>query len=322
MRRFIVIAVSTLSTLVLTDRVEGQDSVPQLIYYQGKLTNAASAPLPDGQYWIGVRVWDVPSGGTNPLWARKYQVPVSGGVFSLMLGGAGTPWETPLPLTTSLNLAVSSGSRFLEITVMSDADGDEKAEGEWQTLLPRQSLASVPTAMNGVPPGTVVPFAGTVIPDGWELCDGSIRDGRDPLYAQLRAAIQTTYGAGIDLEFRLPDLRGRTPIGAGQGNTNEPGQSPTLWTLGQKTGTETHKLTLSQIPVHNHNVRDTGHSHSTAMRYGGWGSTDGFRGWQGTYGGQVGTTTSSAAIVQDNRGGDQPHPNMQPSLVLNYIIKL
>ncbi len=113
-----------------------------LFTYQGKLTDAQGASLANGQYRIGVRLWENAAPPAQnpetevPLWARKYDVPVQGGVFSLMIGATGLPWtHTPEALTSSLKLALSSGNRFLDITVMSDANGTEKPAAQFIQLL-------------------------------------------------------------------------------------------------------------------------------------------------------------------------------------------
>jgi phage-related tail fiber protein len=67
-----------------------------------------------------------------------------------------------------------------------------------------------------VPAGSIVAYAGRRPPIGWLLCDGA-ELARDS-YVTLFEAIGTTYGAGNGQStFNLPDLRGRTVIGAGQG---------------------------------------------------------------------------------------------------------
>lgn len=306
----------------------GPTSLPasDLFTYQGKLTNAGGQTLPGGQYRIGVRVWDVATGGAAPLWSRKYDVAVVDGLFSLMIGAEGLPWpSTPAALTESLKLAVSGSSRYLEITVMSDANGAEKPAAQWQTLAPRQALGAVPYAMNGVPPGTVVPFAGAVIPEGWVRCDGAAYAATDARYAALAATLLTTYGTGGAGTFRVPDLRGRTAIGTGQGDTWGGAGGATNWALAAKFGAEKHQLTVPEMPKHKHNARDTGHTHSWKHE-----RASGHLG-QGTAGTGINdpyglafdkVLSGKANIIEDDAGEDIPHNNMQPSLVLNYIIKL
>jgi microcystin-dependent protein len=307
-----------------------------LITYQGKLTDATSQPLPDGQYRLGVRIWDVAEGGDTPLWSRKYDVPVNAGVFSLMIGAEGLPWgivgQAGGPLTASIKLALSGTSRFVEITVMSDANGEEKPANQWQTLAPRQSLNAVPYAMNGVPTGTVVPFAGTTAPDGWAFCDGTttfpINDAR---YRPLHNTIGTMFNNGTEPEghFRLPDLRGRTPVGRGKGDTwFVAGQDlSTNWVLGQRFGTEKHLLTKLEMPSHNHggNTGQAGrHSHTFRTRVDGNNTQAEPERGSGDLNG-INATTSEApdhSHTISPEGGDQPHNNMQPIIVLNYIIKL
>jgi microcystin-dependent protein len=309
----------------------GNLQASDLITYQGKLTDAASTPLPDGQYRIGVRIWDqaVPVEGAVPLWARKYDVPVAAGVFSLMIGAEGLPWGTVGqaggPLTASLKLALSGTSRFVEITVMSDANGAEKPAGQWQVLLPRQALGAVPYAMNGVPSGTVVPFAGVVIPDGWVRCDGAAYPSSDPRYAALFAAIQNSFGGGVGT-FGVPDLRGRAAIGSGQGS----GLTNRL--LAQTAGAETHTLTVAEMPGHNHSVNLTttsngAHTHTVPLKP--HGNNNGGGAEAGNDGNSGTVTTSSSGlhthqVVGDTftTGGSVPHNIMQPVLVLNYMIKL
>ncbi len=319
---------SCFTALLLLAVAGGMASASDLFTYQGKLTNAGGAALADGQYRIGVKVWNEANGGATPLWARKYDVPVTGGVFSLMIGAEGVPWgvvDTDYH-TNSLKLAVSGTKRFLEITVMSDADGGEKPEAQWQRLSPRQALGAVPYAMNGVPPGTVVPFAGAVVPEGWVLCDGSLLDRGDPRYAPLYAAIQTTYGSGDGNTFRVPDLKGRAVIGSGQGDTWTGAGGATNWALGTKFGAEKHQITEAEMPRHNHNFDDPGHSHNwgpsqrTPKHYGSGSVRTAYDFFSGGYG-EV-TTKNKTDIKIEFQGQDVPHNNMQPSLVLNYIIKL
>jgi len=315
-----------------------------LFTYQGKLANAMNMPLSDGQYRIGVRIWENAAPPAQnpenevPLWARKYEVPVQGGVFSLMVGAPGEPWSAPEPLTSSLKLALSGGNRYLDITVMSDANGPEKPAAQWQTLQPRQSLNAVPYAMNGVPTGTVVAFAGAIAPEGWLICDGTTTlPMDDPRYRQLHTTIGNAFNNGAEPagHFRLPDMRGRTAIGTGAGDTRGPDdpQPATNWLRGMKFGTERHKMSLAEMPRHSHSGEtstDGEHTHSIERGDGTtvtWGDGSGSSTNRiDAAGGGSGTIRARSAGAHKHtiaeEGNDQPHNNMQPSLVLNYIIKL
>jgi microcystin-dependent protein len=100
---------------------------------------------------------------------------------------------------------------------------------------------------------------------------------------------------------------GRTTVGAGAGNSLTPR------ILGQTLGEETHTLTVDEMPTHSHPVSwdgvPIGQNVSTP-------TTGGFM-----PGGLYAPNTGYAAVNVLNSGGSQPHNNMQPSLVVNYIIK-
>lgn len=101
------------------------------------------------------------------------------------------------------------------------------------------------------PTGAIIPFAGSTAPSGWLLCDGSAI-GRVE-YAALFEVIKETYGIGdSSTTFNLPDLRGRTAIGTGQGT----GLSDRI--IGQVVGEENHALTVDEMPQHAHTGSTTG----------------------------------------------------------------
>ena len=175
-----------------------------------------------------------------------------------------------------LRIEVSTGNVALlsgQISDISNHDTDDLAEGSNQYFTQTRARGSfsggdgINLAANGqisvvqseiLPAGSLMQFAGTNAPTGWLICDGSAISRST--YANLFAVIGTTYGAGNgSTTFNLPDMRGRTPIGVGQGS------GLTDRSLGDSDGEETHILTSSEMPAHNHTfstTTDSGGSHS------------------------------------------------------------
>lgn len=148
--------------------------------------------------------------------------------------------------------------------------------------------------------GDIKIIAYDTIPTGWLLCDGTAISRT--IYSALFALIGESYGAGDEsTTFNLPDLRGRTPIGAGTGTD----LSPRL--LGDAIGAETHQLTIAEMPAHDHSLRlrDSQSANNLSI----------------VRAGNADPVAVNAGAV-GNRGGDTPHNNMQPSLVANFIIKV
>ena len=176
------------------------------------------------------------------------------------------------------------------------------------------------------PSGAMVMFGGASAPTGWLLCDGAAVSRAT--YATLFAAIGTTWGVGDgSTTFNVPDMRGRAPIGAGTGS----GLTPR--TLGSKLGEENHALTLAENGTHTHTGglhAHTGGAHnhtiatSTVADNGGRVHC-GAAGATGTTayaasGGAV-ATTYDGAVATTSSGSGTAHNTMQPSAVVNFIIK-
>jgi microcystin-dependent protein len=161
--------------------------------------------------------------------------------------------------------------------------------------------------------GEVRVFAGNFNPRGWAFCAGQLLAiaQNDALYA----LIGTTFGGDGITTFGLPDLRGRVVIGQGTGQ----GLSP--YVIGQKSGTET--VTLTQNSMNAWNVDATTQTPGPSV-----GLSNPLNAHTGesslwylnTNGGPNNPVLASDTIMPS--GGNQPHDNQAPSLVLNYIIAL
>ncbi len=189
------------------------------------------------------------------------------------------------------------------------------------------TLAKLAAAVQAllVPTGAVSPYAGTTEPTGWLFCRGQTISRTT--YAALFAAIGTTYGAGDgSTTFALPDLRGR--VVAGQDDMG--GTSANRLTglsggvdgdvLGAAGGAETHTLTEAQLAAHRHltvvdatntNIAPTASNSIIKSRS---------SGGDGNY--VIESSTSEPTLSRTSvTGSGAAHNNVQPTIILNYIIK-
>ena len=151
-----------------------------------------------------------------------------------------------------------------------------------------------------VPPGAVIPYAGSSAPDGWLLCDGSAVSRTT--YANLYAAIGTAFGAGNgSTTFTLPDLRGRVAAMRGSGQS-----------VGDTAGADSKTIARSNLPNEKLKVRNNGEwLLDTAIS----GSGGGF---PVSIGGSV---TSREYVYTEALGSGAAFDVRQATLYLNYIIK-
>ena len=171
----------------------------------------------------------------------------------------------------------------------------------------------------------IVMFAGNFAPRGWALCQGQILSIAQN--TALFSLLGTTYGGNGVTTFALPDLRGRVPVGAGQG----PGLSSIA--QGEVAGSETVTLLATQMPTHTHaatlgtlviQAKDgAGNSASPANAV----PAAEAAGVTATYStaspnASMATTALSGAPAIAESGGSQPAPIRNPYLGMNYIIAL
>src|SRR5262249_13690651 len=157
--------------------------------------------------------------------------------------------------------------------------------------------------------GEIRIFAGNFAPQGWAFCDGSlIPIAENPTLFQL---IGTTYGGDGQSTFALPDLRSRVPIHAG----TDAGRT---FTLGETGGAETETRTTTQIPAHSHVPQaNSGAGNQSSPANGVWASPS-----TGTIYSNVAPTLTMDPAAAGMAGGSQPHDNMMPFLVVNFILSL
>jgi microcystin-dependent protein len=162
--------------------------------------------------------------------------------------------------------------------------------------------------------GEIRIFGGNFAPNGWALCEGQLLSIAQN--TALFSLLGTTYGGNGVNDFALPDLRGRVPVGFGQG----PGLSS--YAQGQTGGAENQTLTTQQMPAHSHAVQAT-ETPSTSDPKGAVPAHPLIAATPASpYGAHPdGNTTMNSGMIGPT-GGGQPVNVVQPYLAVNYIIAL
>lgn len=169
---------------------------------------------------------------------------------------------------------------------------------------------------DSTPIGVVLPFAGDTAPFGYLLATGGTRLIAD--YPKLFAVLGTTYGGNGTTTFGIPDMRGRTPVGRNAGDSD-------FGNMNASPGAKTHTLTAAQMPSHSHSVGGFGRIVTTDR------SSDfsdrlapttvGGSAVVPAYGGN-GNQHMGSEPATTGAGSGGAHNNIQPSRVLNFIIKV
>ena len=199
------------------------------------------------------------------------------------------------------------------------------------------ALASGGGIAGNCPTGFIGDFPSVTPPAGWVKCDGSAYLSTDPLYVALFGVIGTAFGSAPGGYFKVPDLRNRMTVGAGQ-----------TYTLGNIGGAATVILSVAQMATHKH-TDTTGHTHTVYQdqhKHALTGNTSAvgvgsgidptfqlvdapgpapalidFSGVTTDY--QTPTVYCQLGYsVVDNTGSSQAHENMPPYMALTKIIKL
>jgi len=159
--------------------------------------------------------------------------------------------------------------------------------------------------------GQIMIFGGHFPPKGWAFCDGSLM----PIAQNtaLFSLLGTMYGGDGKVTFALPDLRGRVPIGMGQG------LGLSNYVEGQAGGQETHTLVANEIPSHTHAVSVAVSNEANAPQNRAGGNV---LGAASIYDSPSTADAALGGVSVGTAGGNQPHENRQPFLAVNYIIAL
>jgi len=209
--------------------------------------------------------------------------------------GTASETKTDLSILSDGNVGIgtTTPAHTLDVTGDLNITGDYKVNG---------------TNLQTVPTGTVSAFAGSAAPTGYALCDGSAVNRTTQ--AALFAVIGTTYGTGDgSTTFNIPDLRGRVVAGLDSGNLRLSDPATTANSidgsdLGNVGGHETHQLIEAEMPSHDHS-----YLRPNVLAVGA----------QGTPG--SGYVNGAPSNLTGSSGSDQAHNNVQPTIILNYIIK-
>jgi microcystin-dependent protein len=183
-----------------------------------------------------------------------------------------------------------------------------------------------------LPSGIINPFAGTTAPDGWLLCYGQAISRT--VYSDLFIALSTTYGVGDgSTTFNIPDMRGR--VVAGEDDMGGTAANRLTSAVSGITATTLGAVGGNEIPqLHTHTISGGAHTHEVrgGSVYSANGTADSFArsnttgdvnfrsGFEATgsgFGSSMATHTHSAANYGTGTAG-----NVQPTIILNYIIKV
>jgi microcystin-dependent protein len=158
-------------------------------------------------------------------------------------------------------------------------------------------------SIQSLPSGVITAFGGSSAPTGYLLCDGTAVSRAT--YSALFGIISTTYGVGDNsTTFNVPNLKGKVAVGRDSSQAE-------FDNLNDTGGAKTVTLTEAQMPVHTHSL-------NPGQVVGGSGS-GGTNNYAPT--GNNPTANTSITSAGGSGGVTQAHENLQPYLVINYIIK-
>lgn len=314
---------------------------PASFSYQAVVRDLSNNPVANTTLGVQITILRGSSTGSNVFRETHNPVTNSAGLVSLEVGMGNIlngdlqsiDWnngpyfiEQAIDPNGGTNYTITSTTQLLSVPYALYARNAGRAESA-AVADQANSLSAAGAGGLSVPLGTILPYAGTgsSVPAGWLLCDGA--SYQPSQYPELFSLIGNTYGSNQG-QFRVPDLRGRGPVGY---NVNE-GE---FNALGKTGGAKTHTLSLNEMPNHNHTGRTGADTHTHFLNYPGverntTGLSDGIIVTKPGDNENLLTTRNRPPIEIfsnthghdiSSQGGGAPHNNLQPFLTINFIIK-
>lgn len=188
------------------------------------------------------------------------------------------------------------------------------------------------SGISGVPVGFIGDWPSATAPTGWLICAGQTLSRTD--FPDLFAVVGTSFGAPSGSTFNLPDYRGRVSAGldVNAGGFADRLTTPNSRTLGAVGGAQAVTLTAGQMPTHTHEV--TGSTNAGGTHNHEFSSVTGAivnAGSGGTFARGSGSVLSNTelggshshtiTVSAANAGNGEAHSNVQPTIIMNKIIK-
>ncbi|MDZ7338121.1 MAG: hypothetical protein ONB30_06260 [candidate division KSB1 bacterium] len=212
MRRTPVVCAPFLVLLPILSGVIAWGQIPQTISYQGVLTDATGAVLPDGNYNLTFRLYDAATGGTA-LWSEGQLVALSKGIFNVTLGSV-VPLSLPFDKPYWLGVTVGGGAELSPRIALTAAPYSlRSADAERVNGI---AASATPAANSLFPLGADGKFPATVLPPG--LPPGAHasthQEGGTDIITVTSAMIQDGTITGSDIDPTATITAGKLQAGA------------------------------------------------------------------------------------------------------------
>jgi len=321
MKHGVAIAALAVMTAAMGGHAHAQiDPVPSTINYQGTLHDVRVGIQEVGPKNLRIRAYAAKDAAVaDAIWGELHRdVALFEGVFNVVLGAGEVISGVPHP---PLEDVFTGASIWIGV----------KVGGETEERQERQQFGSAPyaftanaavTAVHGVPAGMIAPWcdAAAAVPEGWLPCDGRVLDAtaESGKYDALWQAIGTTWGGTDETAFNVPNLGGRALMGETPG-----GGALSEHVLGNLLGEERHVLTIQEMPSHTHTHEDHhfGGTYKNTDLNTGWDLDDVIQYVSPQRSTRKTFDASDNLIHNESATTAASHQNMQPSVVVNFIIK-